>query len=453
MKESKSYKRKKIAIHLHPRLGWLMSALIVGEQTFGHCEFIFVRGHSFQDVFNIRLRSYVDKYINVINKALGEGSTVSAAGVHELSFRDRVIGLLHVAKSITRNECASLKWAARDSLMRRRWAYIYFFSPRLGRRLLEYAQIRWSIWMRECNLRMLRRLDVDACILSHTTYSYYVAVIEASLSRGSPVLVVGDSPSALISRSRAIYHQRRFIKDSITHYENRFGSIETSRNDNSEHRSGFKPDNKTEMNQEVTALVIYSHCLKDCNYISERSQMLYENFFDWSLDTVWQLTVGYTEYDWVVFKAHPHASQYQDEWLIDVISRLPKAGRNRNKYIVLGKEEDLEKLLEEKKVTRSVAVSFSGTIAIERACDSKQTLLAGSSPAAGELVVEPRDLFEYRHMLRKKIPSNEWRKTDSRVGEEHNRKISQLSILGNIDKSQGKQEIQLLDSFFLLRYK
>ena len=408
-----SPKTARVAIHLHPSFEYLVQACVTAEKLLGHnnIEFYFLlspilqKHHVLQDFL-----SFLNTNAGALKPLLGQHVHISQ--ISRLQILANLPSALHKLllgrrTLVTKKAIVSLSYASKDSIMRKPLSLIYFLSPRPVRYLFEALHLIWATAFQLTYTHKLSSAQCDLVVASHATYIPYVALIEASLSCNTQVLVHDVYKSFLLKAQSSTYHSNRFLYEATQSLDHRSLLTVTSNTyvdptspfaettsdtekPSSQHNSQFH-DKRT--------LIIATHCFKDCNHNCDPSAMLFDNYFDWTLYTSICLSLLSTDFDYVVYKIHPHATQYRDKTLLLLIGLLLKVGVNRRKVFIEGRSSAAESPASIYQQSIPTTVSFHGSIINESAINGKGSISAGLAPAADNSFILPLTQASYQKLL------------------------------------------------------
>ena len=392
---------KQCLIHLHPTFADFAQSVIVVNKLYGISEFRYIEGPSLQSKmvvseFAERLGAISDSFeecglsISVKKSRFGARVFVSAM---------RRIKLAELTQLVKMKDIG-LRYAARDSIMRKPISYWYLLSPKPIRYLFELLHYVRGILLISIYRELLADNRPDIVVSSHSTYIPYVALLKAANSLAIEIVCHDVRRTSVIEDYRDFYHNNTELANAALKY-NEFMDFagkarELTVDKGSFYAKASKESSRVEDNGiKSRALVILPHCIKDANFTCEGKQMLYDNYFDWIVSTVLVLAVRESHYDRIVFKIHPHSRLFQDYGLLCLLGLALRFGRNRRKVIV-GERIDTSTILKGNKV---IPVTCHGSVAYENGSLGICTLAVGKAPAPTKCIVRPKDIKEYKNML------------------------------------------------------
>lgn len=443
-----SPKTARVAIHLHPSLEYLVQACVTAEKLLGHnnIQFCFLLSPILQKHQVLQdFLSFLNTNADGLNPLLGQQvHTLHISRLQILSnLPSALYKLLFGRRTLaTKKAIVSLSYASKDSIMRKSSSLIYFLSPQPVRFIFEISHLIWATAFQLTYKHKLSHSQYDLIVASHATYIPYVALIEAALSCNTHVLVHDVYKSFLLKAQSSTYHSNRFLYEatqSLQHStllpvtSNTYvdptspfaGTIPQSEKPSSQHNDHFHAKR---------TLIIATHCLKDCNHNCDPSAMIFDNYFDWTLYTSVCLSVFSTDFDYVIYKIHPHATQYRDKTILLLIGLLLKVGVNRHKVYLEGRSSRVENSASIYQRFIPTTVSFHGSIINESAITGKGSISAGLAPAVHSSFILPSSLSSYqKHLLDPNLSSHLMRLDKETVSAAENlRKVQSLINLSGI---------------------
>ena len=408
-KETRTPGTKNILIHLHPTFqDFALSVAIAKRIQRGASTVVALEGASLQNSLLGDFYKTIVSAKGILRELYGLSLTRERISWGRVLFSSAG---LWKAKSILRSKQFKLNsalWhASRDSLMRRRFAYIYLAAPGIFKRIAEMLEYGWAIMLRNAYLEILDRHDIGIVFLSHASYVPYIALIDAAMHRGIKCVVHEHKRTYTIASSADVYHVNHFLQSGTIDYQwlkHRLGKERAGAIDKT---SLFQRDNKSEimrMKPTKTALVIGTHCIKDTNHTCDPKKMVYENYWEWLLHTVLILTFKRCTFDRIIYKVHPHARLFQDHFLLSSVALLLRLGVNRRKVFVVGgfgsamTNEGTQKssICEDYML---VPVTFHGSIALESAIQGIASISAGQPCIPSNAVVRADNKAEYLRII------------------------------------------------------
>jgi len=360
-----------------------------------------------------RLSQHFWRYISSNRSNLGAALEVNISGARVSkislvgSFCARLVGVRQSAKSIF--ETKSLWLAAKDSLIRKRWCYIYLFCPSFLRRVLECVYVFWGLVLIGEYKRVITEQQPELIITSHLSYLPFVALAEAAVSLGVPVFHPGDCIDRLAVGSSEVFHGFA----SILQYQDRLDDLQrvgVSQDLFFDPKSLYATEKKVRSSGhdsledrpsqwKGTGIVIYTHCLKDANNIFSYSGKLFENYFDWLRETILLLTIRTSSHDLIVYKIHPHSPRYEDLTPLRVMGWILRHGRNRRRVVIVDYDETMDSVLENYRDINLVSLSCNGSVFLEMARLGKKCISLGSPACPESGYYSPRSADEYKYLL------------------------------------------------------
>ena len=395
-------------IHLHPRLSYLYEAAFIGESIYGAKEFVLLEGPSSQSRKTLnQFTAYIEDNRYEVKK------TLAVAGVRSYfrdgkTMRSRLRLIVSFGKCIfSPNKTKALKYAARDSLITKRWRYLYLLSWAPVKRLFEWWMQSWGEVLRLYYLEVLREESIGCVLLSHPCYIPFIALIEAAIEKEIPCIVIGDGVVYKVGAYAEVYNARSVMPEWLRYYsrlKKECNQVESLK----EHKSSLanalnqveRVSQKERGHKAIrNILVIFTHCVRDCNHIGDPKKMLFENYFEWMVFTAYVLCTQRTGYDVVIFKMHPASKRYGDKWFLVLLAFAMSIGRNRKRIKVLNDVDSLSDQIDGRSSDRLVPVTFHGSIALESACLGIKSICAGGALAPRNGAYLPASRKEYMNVL------------------------------------------------------
>ena len=395
----------KILVHLHPRMSFLLKSIELGDQLGGTNEYIILAGPCMQMFAISRFYKYLIK-----NKRDLESITGKKIYLKRIRFIELLPYLYRaILYFFLPAKCAmppqSLGFASIDSIVRKRWSYLYLFSIPVLRSFFEWTHLVWGLSLTSYYKDFINKNSIELSILSHSTYVSYVSLIEAAIALQKAAIAIGDSVDILITRRQEIYHARRVVK-SLS--ERALIRLRRSKPESEVappisllgYNSFSRPSTYHANTPPKRALLIMPHCFKDCNHLGKPSMMLYKTYFDWLVSTVITLTTRKSLFDTIIFKVHPHAERYQDLTLMKLLGWTIFLGKNRKKFIFIDeKNNPSDKVCNLLRGHSITAVTVHGSSALEYSTQGVGSISAGEPITDVGAVCVPKSVPDYKNML------------------------------------------------------
>lgn len=400
----------KALIHLHPRLSYLCEAAFISNTVFGAQEFLLLEGPSAQSRKTLnQFTEYLVANRNVLVEILPVERIRSYFAESSQGAAKLRLVRAYIRAIFSPQSTRAMQFAARDSLITKRWRYIYLLACSPIKRFLEHLMQCWGEVLRLYYVEVLEQEEIGCVVLSHPSYIPFLALIEASIQRGITCVVIGNGVVYKIGSYSDVYNARSVMNNWVKHYE--YLKKECTRAPSlGEHRSSLghalgrldmRKNSRPTDERRRNVLIIFTHCVRDCNHIGNPSRMLFENYFDWLVFTATVLATKKSRFDEIVFKMHPASQRYGDRWFLSLLANIIRFGRNSQKVKILSDDESLGDLLDGRPLDNFIPVTFHGSIALESACLGIKAICAGQAlaPVSGAYFPDSRD--EYMKMLLK----------------------------------------------------
>ena len=430
--------KKTALLHLHPDFLIFSESILLAKRCFKINRFDCHHGPTLQKAYPLRFWRYLRVNSIAISKSFG---VELVFGVW--SFRLSLSTLYGFWKYFVSNSlyCKSRRIAIRDSITRGKFSYCYLVLPVWLRRIVEAAMIPWFDILRISYRNILSRNSYSLVIVSHGCYVPYVALIESALDIGIDVMVVDGSRAYCIKQRQETYHGHYYQSRIFKSYEkiarvaekcqfNGLGSDSLFRGMDLQKYGKDKISNRV--------LAVFPHCIKDVNNISPSHHLVFRSYFDWLCYTVWILCSQKCYYDAIVFKIHPHASRYQDEWMLRLMSNMLKYGINRKKIVAPERiDEDFWRNVVSGKTIIS-PVSVNGSIVNEAALCGFKSITPGIAQAFPSAYTHTRNTEEYKQ----RILAPQEDKTDKDIIISDAKKYREILAWFTLKKTTSLKELQ-----------
>lgn len=413
---------------MHPALGYLGETVFLAKRLYGIRDYTLYCGPSSQPGCIKDYRSYLIREREEIESGFQIGYSVKSA-----KFRysvSKLVEALRTRAAVLRRHPALL-FACRDTIIRGRYSRLYCFAPIFIRRLIEFVvQVR-GIYIYDHYLDVLSRSRPTLVSVPHTTYVEYVSLIEACVVLKIDCMSVGDEVSKIIKQKKVVYHGRNDLP--------RYLALNASLRCEQDFRTSVPSDKTSLFNSLLTArerasqdqesssaLVILTHCLRDANYVSDPKAMLFQSFFEWTMRTVTYLMLNKSDFDWIVYKVHPHAHIYRDKWILTILGYMLCLGVNRKKVRIVS-SKGIDSIIDANKIGQITPVTFSGSVSNELACLGIGSIAAGKPMSVKGGYRLFKDVESYYKSLVNPVISNDLKDLSQEVIEDSKRLRSLLS--------------------------
>ena len=127
--------------------------------------------------------------------------------------------------------------------------------------------------------------------------------------------------------------------------------------------------------------------------------MLFDSYFQWIIFTCLCLALFPSNYSSIIYKSHPHAHLFRDQWLLKGLGLLLAVGVNRKKVILINSESNLDPSIGSLDSGNLTPVTVHGSIAFEAASFGVGTITCGASALSAGSVVSPSSISDYLSLL------------------------------------------------------
>lgn len=392
---------KQCLIHLHPTFVDFTQSVMVVKKLYGITTFKYIDGPSLQSKsvvseFAERLDELSGLFkecgLSISRKKTSFGIRAFAAALRRMQRRDLI--------QIARLKDIGLRYAARDSIMRKPMSYWYLISPGMVRYLFELVHYMRGALLISIYKELLATDRPSVVISSHSTYIPYVALLRAANSLDITVVCHDVRRTSVIEGYMDFYHNNTELANAAHKYSEFMDFAGKARELTVDKRSFYakaSKDMSASKDKKLSgrALVLLPHCIKDANFTCNGTEMLYDNYFDWIVSTVYILVTRRSHYERIVFKIHPHARLFQDYILLYLLGLALRIGRIR-RCVLVGEKIDTSRILSGYNM---VPVTCHGSVSYENGSIGICTLAVGEAPAPPKCVVRPKDKEEYKSML------------------------------------------------------
>ena len=393
--------RMNALIHLHPHFGHFTQSIILAKKIAHINNVTCLLAPSLQRKSSIEFFSYLQHHENSLAVSLETRFAFKRLRTFK-SFSYKAIASLSRCPTA---QLGSLHYAVKDSLIRGRYSYLYSLLPSPLRQAVELLfKIKAGLLFSAYQLEMLQSRP-KICIISHSTYVPYVAFIEAATRLDIPVLVLYGAVerAILITRPSLIYHitnSAQLIMSERPIDSNILANVTSSYADASSLyclNRNQSPSSTSSLSEHSgpTVLLLLTHCIKDNNYVSDPSQMLFTTYFIWLLRTAFHLLRTPCNYDLIVFKIHPHARAFRDYAMLWILGKICSIGVNRSRTLLTNSKSFESDLARIDGIPRIYPVTFHGSVAYENASIGMRTITVGSAPAPVGSCFHPKSKGEY----------------------------------------------------------
>lgn len=393
----------KAVIHLHPHFSHLIHSIKLSQRLFDVESFTLLDSPNLQKAYSRDFASYLERYHHILEALFSTRLLFRRVSLHH-TLHTVFRRFRTIVQILFGSTPRSLIYATRDSLIRSRFCYLYTLLPRPLSSLVEQLfQIR-SKALLYTYLEFLRAEQASLLVVSHSTYSEYVALIEAAATLEIPTLVLSGAIDRawLIRRPCEIYHITDKIRSLLALKPSELAldlSADSTHLTDSSIYSLATPLSEDPPQSSESCLFVAFHCFKDNNHVANPSRMLFHNYLAWTIYTCLFLALNKSNWKRIVLKIHPHAKMFQDLALFHLLTRIVQHGVNSRKIQILAHDASLSDLSLAINGYNLSVLTFQGSIAYEAVLYGKKPFVVGAAPVPDEACITIATKKQYRNLL------------------------------------------------------
>lgn len=391
-----------VVIHLHPHFSHLVHSIKLSQGLFHVDRFTLLDSPNLQKAYSSDFSCYLETYKQSLETLLSTSLAFRRVTLRHI-LHSAFLRARNISKTFFGLTPQSLTHSTRDTIIRSRLCYLYSVLPSPLSAFVENLFLIRAKALLLTYIDFLRREKASLLVISHSTYSEYVALIEAAATLQIPILVLSGAVDRawMIRDACEIYHITDKV-GSLLELDSQKLDLNPSAYSTHVTGSSIYQLPSSSVDQKIhpkSCLLVAFHCFKDNNHVANPSRMLFPSYLAWTTFTCLFLAFNKAKWAKIVLKVHPHARIFQDLALFHLLTWLVKQGVNSHKIQILDFDATLPDLSAAINGYNLSVLTFQGSIAYEAVLYGQKPFVVGAAPVPEEACITISNKRQYRRLL------------------------------------------------------